>query len=100
MILLNVLHFIRTVWTEARRMQADAMRRNPHLSGWGWQPAHGSRLHRSNLLMLMSFVLTKVQAWLTYRETVRELDYLSDKELSDLGISRSDIKEIARQAAK
>jgi hypothetical protein len=35
MILLNVLHFIRTVWTEARRMQADAMRRNPHLSGWG-----------------------------------------------------------------
>jgi uncharacterized protein YjiS (DUF1127 family) len=50
--------------------------------------------------MLMSFVLTKVQAWLTYRETVRELEYLSDKELSELGISRSDIKEIARQAAK
>jgi uncharacterized protein YjiS (DUF1127 family) len=50
--------------------------------------------------MLMPFVLTKVQAWLTYRETVRELEYLSDKELSDFGISRSDIKEIARQAAK
>jgi uncharacterized protein YjiS (DUF1127 family) len=100
MILLTALRFVRTVWTEARQMQADAMRRNPHLSGWGWQPAHGSCFHRSNLPMLMPFVLTKVQAWFTYRETVRELDYLSDKELSDLGISRSDIKEIVRQAAK
>ena len=31
MILLTILHFIRSVWTDARQMQADAMRRYPHL---------------------------------------------------------------------
>jgi hypothetical protein len=30
--------------------------------------------------MLMSLVLTKVQRWLTYRETVRELESLSERE--------------------
>jgi uncharacterized protein YjiS (DUF1127 family) len=50
--------------------------------------------------MLMSLILTKVQAWVTYRDTVRELQCLSDKELSDLGISRSDIKNVARRAIR
>jgi hypothetical protein len=35
MILLSFLRFVRSVWTEARRMQADAARRYPHLSDWG-----------------------------------------------------------------
>ena len=50
--------------------------------------------------MLMSLIISKVQAWITYRDTVRELQCLNDKELSDLGIARSDIKEVARQAAQ
>jgi uncharacterized protein YjiS (DUF1127 family) len=33
-----------------------------------------------------------------YQATVRELDDLSDRELSDLGISRSSIRDIARQS--
>jgi len=32
------------------------------------------------------------------RKTVRELDALSDRDLHDLGISRSAIKSVARQA--
>ncbi len=34
-----------------------------------------------------------------YRQTVRELLVLSDRELADLGIHRSQISDIARQAA-
>lgn len=47
--------------------------------------------------MLISLIFTKIRAWTTYRDTLRELQCLSDKELSDLGISRSDIKDIARR---
>ena len=34
-----------------------------------------------------------------YRDTVRELSALSDRALADLGLSRSMIKPIAREAA-
>jgi uncharacterized protein YjiS (DUF1127 family) len=38
--------------------------------------------------------------WRTYRNTVAELDRLSTRELNDLGIARSDIRNIARSAVK
>jgi uncharacterized protein YjiS (DUF1127 family) len=38
--------------------------------------------------------------WRTYRNTVSELNGLSQRELDDLGIGRADIKRIARQAVK
>ena len=50
--------------------------------------------------MLTSFVLSKIRAWLIFFNTVRELECLNDKDLSDLGISRSDIKFIAWEAAR
>jgi uncharacterized protein YjiS (DUF1127 family) len=50
--------------------------------------------------LLTSFVLAKIRAWLIFRNTVRELECLNDNDLSDLGISRSDIKFIAWQAAQ
>lgn len=34
--------------------------------------------------------------WRTYRNTVAELDRLSNRDLADLGISRSDIRRVAR----
>ncbi len=40
----------------------------------------------------------KLAAWRRYREAVRELSQMSDHELSDIGISRSDIEHIARDA--
>lgn len=49
--------------------------------------------------MFVSYVLSKVRAYLRYRETVRELSQLSDRELNDLGISRFQIDSIARQHA-
>lgn len=38
--------------------------------------------------------------WRKYRQTVSELGRMSDRELSDLGIGRSDIPFVARQAVK
>jgi uncharacterized protein YjiS (DUF1127 family) len=49
--------------------------------------------------MFVSYILTKVRAYLRYRETVRELSLLSDRELDDLGISRFQITSIAREHA-
>ncbi|ANY84337.1 hypothetical protein BB934_39675 (plasmid) [Microvirga ossetica] len=49
--------------------------------------------------MFVSFILAKVQAYFRYRETVRELSLLSDRELTDLGIGRFQIDSVARQSA-
>lgn len=38
------------------------------------------------------------QNWRRYRETCNELNRLSQRELADLGISRSDIPAVARRA--
>jgi len=49
--------------------------------------------------MFVSYILSKVRAYMRYRETVRELSLLTDRELDDLGISRFQIDGIARQHA-
>lgn len=36
--------------------------------------------------------------WRLYRETVTELNRLSSRELSDLGMTRGDIRSVARRA--
>ncbi len=49
--------------------------------------------------MFVSWILAKVRAYLSYRETVRELSQLTDRELDDLGINRFEIESIARSHA-
>ena len=49
--------------------------------------------------MFVTYMLSKVRAYLRYRDTVRELSTLSDRELDDLGISRFQINAIAREHA-
>ena len=41
----------------------------------------------------------KLSTWRRYRDAVRELSQLSDRELSDIGIRRGDIEIIARRSA-
>jgi uncharacterized protein YjiS (DUF1127 family) len=40
----------------------------------------------------------KLTAWRRYREAVRELSQLSDRELDDIGIRRGDIEYVVRRS--
>jgi uncharacterized protein YjiS (DUF1127 family) len=40
----------------------------------------------------------KLSAWHRYRDAVRELSQLSDRELSDIGIRRGDIEFVVRRS--
>lgn len=51
--------------------------------------------------MIMFEVLkSRVATWKRYSRTVSELQSLSNRELADLGISRSDIGRIAKDAVR
>jgi len=39
-----------------------------------------------------------VAAWMSYRRTVRELSDLSNRDLADLGLNRSEIRRVARDS--
>lgn len=41
----------------------------------------------------------KFNTWRRFRDSVRELSRLSDRELNDLGIGRGDIVDVVRHAA-
>lgn len=48
-------------------------------------------------------MITKLKLWYarhqTYKQTFKELNCLSDHELHDLGLSRSDVEVVAYEAA-
>ncbi len=46
----------------------------------------------------LTSISEKLAAWRRYREAVRELSQLSDRELSDIGVRRGDIETIVRQS--
>lgn len=43
-------------------------------------------------------IIGKFRDWRSYRRTVLELSALTDRELTDLGINRGDIPNVARRA--
>ncbi len=45
-------------------------------------------------------MLNFIASWRREREAVRELTRLSDRELADLGIARSDIRSVAEFASR
>lgn len=45
--------------------------------------------------MLISRFIGLLRAWWRYNESVQELNRLSDRELADIGITRSEITAIA-----
>ena len=49
------------------------------------------------LITLIANVSKAIKRWNEYRTTVYELNRLTDRDLSDLGINRSDIEFIARK---
>lgn len=49
--------------------------------------------------MLISRFIRMIRAWWRYHESVRELARLNDRELADIGISRSDVARVAWDSA-
>ncbi len=43
---------------------------------------------------------SRITTWKRYSRTVTELQSLSNRELADLGIARTDIQRVARDAAR
>ena len=46
----------------------------------------------------LKMISEKLTAWRRYRDAVRELSQLSDRELDDIGIRRADIEHIVRRS--
>ena len=51
--------------------------------------------HQTMFLAIVRFI----QAWKKYNSTLRELSRLSDRELTDAGLSRSDIPRVAWESS-
>jgi uncharacterized protein YjiS (DUF1127 family) len=47
--------------------------------------------------MFLSVILSSFRQWRRSRETARQLAALTDRELSDIGLSRGDIPQSARR---
>jgi uncharacterized protein YjiS (DUF1127 family) len=48
---------------------------------------------------MLTSIARVFQAWRRYDEALNELSHLSDRELADIGVSRADIKRLAREHA-
>lgn len=49
--------------------------------------------------MFTSVILSKIKAYMKYRETVRQLSRLTDRELEDIGIARFQIDALAKSGS-
>jgi uncharacterized protein YjiS (DUF1127 family) len=49
--------------------------------------------------MIVSHVIARIRSYMRYRASVRALSVLSERELSDIGLTRGDIHDISRQTA-
>lgn len=45
-------------------------------------------------------IRTSYRRWASYRQTVKELSALNGRQLSDLGLTRADIKVVARDHSR
>lgn len=49
---------------------------------------------------MLSNIVRLIRAWKRYNRSLNELNRLGDRELADIGISRSDIQRVAWGAAQ
>jgi uncharacterized protein YjiS (DUF1127 family) len=57
-------------------------------------------LNPFEVTMILSHFLRFLRQWRRFNASLRELDALSDRELADIGINRSDIVRVAWEAAE
>ncbi len=65
---------------------------------YGPAKAEELRNEKERFMTSIKTIAEKLSAWRRYREAVRELSRLNDRELSDIGIRRGDIEFIVRQS--
>jgi uncharacterized protein YjiS (DUF1127 family) len=67
-----------------------------------WKPAGlaATGHHDEDDVMFVGHWIATLRTWFRYREGVRMLSSLSDLQLSDIGLSRSEITGIAWRAAR
>jgi uncharacterized protein YjiS (DUF1127 family) len=70
--------------------------KQPYLLAINRVPAQPTQGVRVMLLHIIRFI----QMWKRYNASVRELSMLGDRELADIGISRSDIPRVAWEHAE
>lgn len=58
-----------------------------------------ARLRRIAMLVVNTLA-KRLRRWASYRNTVRELSQLSDRDLHDLGIARGEIRFVAKKSSK
>jgi uncharacterized protein YjiS (DUF1127 family) len=51
------------------------------------------------MTMILTTLFARLQSWLRYRQSVAELSRLTDRELTDIGLSRGTIESAARLSA-
>lgn len=51
-------------------------------------------------MTMFEVLKSRYSTWRRYNRTVSELESLTNRDLADLGLSRSDIPRIAREAAR
>jgi uncharacterized protein YjiS (DUF1127 family) len=51
-------------------------------------------------MLTVDTIAKRLRNWNRYRTTIRELSQLSDRDLNDLGISRSEIRFVAKKHAR
>ncbi len=59
----------------------------------------GGRTKKRKELTMLVALINFLQAWRRYNSSLRELYQLGDRELADIGISRSDIPRVAWDTA-
>jgi uncharacterized protein YjiS (DUF1127 family) len=50
--------------------------------------------------MMLAHLIRLLRAWRRYETSLRELSRLGDRELADIGVSRSDIPRVAWESAR
>jgi uncharacterized protein YjiS (DUF1127 family) len=73
----------------------------PQIPIFGWKSFAGTRriLRERKKDTMFAALVRFIQEWKRYNQSINELSRLGDRELADIGISRSDIPRIAWNAA-
>jgi uncharacterized protein YjiS (DUF1127 family) len=64
------------------------------------EPGRGSGMRKIEEIQMFTSIVRFLRSWKRYNRSLNELNRLGDRELADIGISRSDIARVAWSAAQ